>query len=293
LSGYSVMNAAGGSSGVQDVTIRVPSTYISQQASTLDVTLVRTMGSGHGHVKDPLTVDFSAALGSLPGGVQTTPDSAGHRFTPVDESVTFPAGQTTETVVVPIKSGAPNPGLVPILLAVMPPTHKLAGSNTTVYLVSGPDAIPPSIISVHMVKRGIAVTFSKPMAPATVENVHNYAVVYAPSKKFGLADLTGIGLIQTINNTSQTITLKRAIYDPATNTVRLIPRVSLPSSGTYQISSPSSLSSRRANPHKAQPLTDLQGNVLSSSGTVGGAFSISISRGHPYRSNSGMASSFR
>jgi len=282
LSGTSVSPHSKNARGMEDVAIMVPSTYVSQQASQLDVTLVRTTRPGHLHGQSPLTVDFSATLGSLPHSSQTTPDAPAQPFTPVDEAVTFPAGQATETVVVPINSGAPNPGLVPITLAVTPPTRKVAGSITTVYLVSGLDAIPPSIISVHMVKNGIAVTFSKPMAPATVENVHNYAVVYAPSQKFSLADLTGVGLIQTINITSQTITLKRAIYDATTKTVKLIPKVSLPSSGTYQISSPSSLSSRRARPHKAQPLTDLQGNVLNSSGMVAGAFSISISRGHPY-----------
>jgi hypothetical protein len=138
------------------------------------------------------------------------------------------------------------------------------------------------ITSAHLVKRRIALTFSKPMAPATVDRIQNYAVKYSPSQKFSLADLTGVGLIQRLNNTSQTIALKRASYDPSTNTVNLIPKATLPSSGVYQISSPSSLNSQRARPHKAQPLTDLQGNVLNPNGIVGGAFSISISKGHPY-----------
>jgi hypothetical protein len=126
------------------------------------------------------------------------------------------------------------------------------------------------------------VTFDKPMSPATVENFHNYAVKYSPSQKFSLVQLTGVGLIQTLNNSSQTITLKQAIYDPGTKTVTLIPKVSWPSSGALEIRSPSSLTSKRAIPHKAEPLTDLQGNAINFNGMAGGAFSISISKGHPY-----------
>jgi len=282
LNGSSGADLAKSSSGVQDVTIQVPSPYVSQQASALDVTLVRTTASGGSHVRGPLTVDFSASVGALPGSNLTAPDTPGQQFTPVNESVTFPAGQTTANVVVPINSGAPNPGLVPIALSVGSPSRLVHGSNTTVDLAAGPDDVPPSIVYVHMLKRGIALTFSKPMAPASVDKIRNYAVKYSPSQKFSLSDLEGVGLVQTLDTTSQAITLKRAIYDAATNTVTLIPKVALPSSGTYRISSPASLGSRRADPHKAQPLTDLQGGVINPNGTVAGRFSITISRGHPY-----------
>jgi hypothetical protein len=283
LASSSATNAAGGSRAVQDVTIRVPSSYIAQQASELNVTLVRTTAAGRRQLDAPLTVEFSAAPGSPSSGAPTAPLSTDQPFTPIDQFVTFPAGQSTETVSVPIKTGAPKPALVPIVLAVTPPKRIGPAAKTTVYLVSGPDAIPPSIINVHMVKRGIAVTFSKPMAPATVENVHNYAVEYTPSQEFNVADLTGVGLIQRLSKTARPVALRRAHYDPSTNTVTLVPKDSLPSSGTYQIASPSSLGSRRAGPHKAQPLSDLQGNVLDpGAAPVSGAFSISIRRGHPY-----------
>jgi hypothetical protein len=263
--------------------IHVASPYVSQQTTTLNVTLVRPGGSGRGRLPGALTIDFSASLGSPAGSGQNMPGSASHAFTPVDESITFPAGQTTETVAVPINKRAPNPGLVPIVLTVTPAKGSGAASDATVYLVSGPDAIPPSIIGVHMVRKGIAVTFSKPMSPATVENVHNYTVEHTPSPDFSLADLTSVGLIQRLNKTSEPVVLRRAIYDSSANTVTLIPKVSLPASGTYQISSPASLGSKRVGPHKAQPLADLQGTALNPGGIpVAGAFSVSIRRGHPY-----------
>jgi hypothetical protein len=282
LSGSSVSVHSKNTPGIQDVAIEVPSTYVSEQASHLSVTLVRTTRSGHGHVKGPLTVNFSAALGSLPAGVQAMPGTAARQFTPINASVTFADSQSAANVDVPINSGVSNPGLVPVVLTVGSQSRLVDGGRTTVYLASGLNAIPPSIIKAHMVKRGIVVTFSKPMAPASVQNIHNYAVTYVPSQEFRLADLTGAGLIQRVNSGSSSISLKRAIYDPAANAVTLVPKVSLPLSGTYRISSPSSLSSRRPRPHKAQPLTDTEGNVLSASGAGGGAFSISISRGHPY-----------
>jgi len=282
LSGSSISPHSKNVLAMGDVAIVVPSTYVSQRASQLDVTLERAPGPGRGHVEGPLTVDFTAALGSLPLSLLTAPDLSGQPFTPVAESVTFPASQTTVNVVVPINPGASNPGLVPIALSVESPSRPRDKSSTTVYLASDPSAVPPSIVYVHMIKRGIAVTFSKPMAPATVKNVHNYAVKYSPSQQFSVEDLTGVGLINTLNTMSQPIALKRAVYDASTDTVTLIPKVSLPASGTYQIKSPASLAAKLDRPYKAQPLTDLDGNVLNSNGMVAGAFSISISKGRPY-----------
>jgi len=269
--------------GIEGVAIVVPSTYVSQQASQLDVTLVRAPGRGRGHVEGPLTVDFSAEEGAVPADNPTSPATTAQQFTPVNQSITFPAGQATVNVVVPLNSGASNSGLVPIALSVDSPSRPMDKTSTTVYLASSPSAVPPEIVYVHMIKRGIAITFSKPMAPATVKNIHNYAVKYSPSQQFSVEDLTGVGLINTLNTMSQPIALKRAIYDPSTDTVTLIPKVSLPASGRYQIKSPASLAAKRDRPYKARPLTDLEGNAINPGGSpVAGTFSISISKGHPY-----------
>ena len=209
LNGASTADAAKSSRGVQEVSIQVPSPYLSQQASVLPVTLVRTAASGHGRVRGPLTVDFSASVGTLPGNSVTAPDEPGEQFTPINESVTFQDGQTSTTVDVPIHSGAPNPGLVPVALSVESQPRSVDGTNTTVYLAAGPDDVPPFILYVHMINRGIAITFNKPMAPSTVTNIRNYAVKFSPSQKFNLADLAGVGLIQTLNTASQAIALKR------------------------------------------------------------------------------------
>ena len=196
--------------------------------------------------------------------------------------MTFPAGQTTENVVVPINSQAANSGLVPIQLTASSTGRQARGNTATVYLASSLAAIPPSITGVQRVAGGIAVTFSKPMAPATVVDVHNYSVRFAPNQKFSLENLYGVGLVQALDTSKKTIPLRRATYDSATNTVTLIPNEPLGTNGSYVISNPPSLLSKKARPNNAQPLTDLEGNVLNQGGKGGGTFSVTISKGKPY-----------
>ena len=271
---------SGTAPGHQDVTIQVPSAYVSQQSSQIDVTLVRTTPSGHSDAKGSITVNFSATSGPV-AGIASAPDATVPQFSTVHQSITFPAGQSTETVAVPINSGAPNPGLVPIQLAVTSSVRQVKGSSGTVYLASSADAIPPSIIGVQRVAGGIAVTFSKPMDPATAGNIHNYAVKFSPTQNFSLENLYGIGLVQTLDNSTKTIPLRRATYNPATNTVLLVATEQLGSKGSYKISNPASLLAKKARPSNARPLTDLEGNVLDQGGS-GGAFSITIGKGKPF-----------
>ncbi len=258
--------------GHQDVVIQVPSAYISQQSSELDVTLERTKPSGLSDAKGSITVDFSASYAA---------GASGEEFTPVNETVTFPAGQATETVVVPINSAAENPGLVPMQLAVTSSVRQIKGSSTTVYLTSSASDIPPSITGVQRVAGGIAVTFSKPMNPATVQNIHNYVVKFRPKDSFNFEQLYGVGLVDVPNDTPVKIPLRRATYDPATETVLLVATEQLGSNGSYQISTPASLVAKKSGPRKAHPLTDIEGNVLDE-GRSGGKFRIAISKGKPY-----------
>jgi hypothetical protein len=268
--------------GIQNVTIQVQSAYISQQSSGIDVTLVRAARAGRHNVQGPLTVDFSAAVG--PTAVSNPPlsDSSGQAITPVNELVTFAAGQSTASLVIPIDSAASSPGLVPVVLSVGSPSRLVHGSSATVYLARDANAVPPSITEARVIRHGINLTFSKSMSPASVDNVHNYAVKFVPSKQFGLAQLTSVGLIQTLATTPQSIPIRKAVYNPKNLTVTLIPKASWPSGGSLEIRSPATLNSNRSGPGTAKPLADLQGNPINFNGMAGGAFAISISKGHPY-----------
>ena len=101
------------------------------------------------------------------------------------------------------------------------------------------------------------------------------------NRNFNLGNLYGVGLVQVLDTATVKIPLRRATYNPATNTVLLVATEQLGSKGSYQISNPSSLLAKKPSPDSAHPLTDLEGNILDQGGT-GGAFSITIGKGKPY-----------
>lgn len=267
-------------SGSAAVTIEVPSAYVSQQASEVDVTLVRTAAAARG--TGALTVQLSASPAARPTG-EPIDDIAMAGFAALTEPVSFPAGATEETVAVPIAyTGGLMPGLVPVDLSVSSGSRRVQSEDATIYLAKSQSAVPPSIIAVQRVAGGIAVTFSQPMDPATVANIHNYAVKFASNQQFSLEDLTGIGLVQTLSNSKAVIGLRRATYDAATDTVTLVPNEQLGSLGSYTISNAPSLLAKGNRPHKATALTDLDGNPLQEADSEAGVFSIRISKGHPF-----------
>ena len=200
--------------------------------------------------------------GSLTGSVKITENAVPQQFTPVNESITFPHGVTTETVAVPINYAAANPGTVPVHLSVTSSSRTVAASDETVYLANSLDAVPPSIIAVQRVAGGIALTFSKPMNPATVQNIHNYAVKFSPSQKFNLADLTGVGLIQTLNYGKQSIALRRATYNASTNTVTLVANEQLGLNGSTR--SATRRASCPRHPDRRRPRRSLTHKVIRS-----------------------------
>ncbi len=117
----------------------------------------------------------------------------------VDEAVTLGAGERTLTVAIPINPQAPISGLTPVQITVSEPQHPAKGTSAIVNLASGPDAVPPIITSAHLVNNGLAITFSKPMAPATVENLHNYRVMYVlPSQYDPFVQYTASGIVQEL-----------------------------------------------------------------------------------------------
>ena len=74
-----------------------------------------------------------------------------------------------------------------------------------------------------------------------MQNIRNYAVKFTPNQNFNLENIYGVGLVQTLDNTPVKISLRRATYNTATNTVLLVATEQLGSKGSYKISSPASL----------------------------------------------------
>jgi hypothetical protein len=274
----------------QALGINPPSTYVSQQISGFDVTLTRIplgrippkiLGKGSSSPNStnlPLTVNFTASLGSTaPGGQPTTiPASASNAFVPVNESITFPAGVTTETVHIPVNSGAANPGSVPIALSLTSTAlDALSAAPQVVYLVTGPSAVPPAPLTfadVHLIEQGktasgISITFTHAMSPASVEDIHNYSITTTRPQH----EYDWFGLSQWIGTVGVPVPLKAATYDSVTNTVTLIPRKRLnPSVHHYYL--------ENATPVAKHTLTDLQGNALQGNSSRAGVFLFGLNK---------------
>ena len=220
--------------------------------------------------------------------VKTDPSSpaVGVNVGAVDQMITF-ADQTQATLTVPILAGAPNPGEVDVTLTatpVNPPTPvTVRGPLVLRILASGPSK-PPTITSEQGTPKGIVLTFSKPMDPAAASNVNNYAVrsLYGTSSVFGGS--LGFMLFGYQNHTFRnSVPLRAAVYDPATNSVTLIPRrrLTYKSQITVTQGSGSNKSSRPGHPSDAPlGLTDLEGNPING-GSTPGKFSVVVTTGNP------------
>jgi hypothetical protein len=229
----------------------------------------------------PTTVTVSAAFNSTgPADRQlpSEPAAGDGASTPTSVSVTFPAGVTSETVHVPISAGAAStsPGIVPVWISATSTTGPSTGED--VYLLSGPDAVPPTMTSAQVIKTGrhasgISIAFSKPMMAATVENVHNYVVTSlqeGSSFPNPLASIVPVGYSIHVRHYA----IKSARYDPSTMTVTLIPAQPVTSSNGYSVGSAKDLS--------GHVITDLEGNPLYESGvgSMNGKFLI-VLNGRP------------
>jgi hypothetical protein len=234
------------------------SQYVNQQQASFTVTLYLKKQydpQAAATLARLLTVDFSASLDPL-GGV--TPEAASPVFAPFHESVTFPAGASAETVTVPIISTATTTVPTGIFLSAAPtPGSKVflsfAGS---VYLSSGPDASPPEITGVELVTQGklasaVLLRFSKPMAQATVEDIHNYRILSRPRQTSHQGFLFWGGSTTT---EIQSFPIAAANYDPSTSTVTLTLKRPARASSLYEVSS--------AYPLQGHELTDTEGQPL-------------------------------
>ena len=172
------------------------------------------------------------------------------------------------TVPVPLAQLASPTGNTRLGLNIQGGGPQVYGMNQQIDVVSGPDAIPPTITDVHTIQKGhkitgISMTFSKAMDPASVQDVRDYRL----TPNFGAHP--------------RATALKSAQYDPATDTVILTTRGSLNPSATYQIGAAMGSAS-----NGAEGLVDLQGNALNETfggvGGIPGVFSITVGAKHPY-----------
>jgi hypothetical protein len=229
-----------------------PSTIVaSQQSDSATVTLTRTTG-------------YTTYRGPLQIRVVSKPSAAdGVNLPPVDRIVSFPADASTpfastprttlaqaqaaygasvqrETVTIPIVPGAANPGEVDVTLELRPvdgPPDLILSAPAVLQIKATSDVTPPTLTGSRMTSRGIELTFSEPLDPATAGDPRNYAVTdytgaSMPGNSTALDAITG-GVLMIGTPFARKVKLPKpvrvrsAVYDPATRTVTLIPTHSL------------------------------------------------------------------
>jgi hypothetical protein len=240
--------------------------------------------------------------------VATDPSSpaVGVNLPAVNQTVTFGANNPTHfthgqySVTVPTIAGAPNPGEVDVNLTITPidPPPGFTVSGPLELRILAPDAkTPPRIIGAAGTPDGIELTFSKPMNSVQASNMHNYTVwatYHKPSNPF-------LGFMDTLINipawlifpeggvspppgplATQKVPLRTAGYDPATNSVTLVPKRRLTYGAMITVTQgPSAKTSAplRHGSNPAQGLTDLEGNPINQHGKPG-EFRIQVGSGY-------------
>ncbi len=261
-------------------TTTTPTQVVGQQDGVATVVLTRNENIGRLQVQ--VTTDASSpAVGVNVGAV--------------DQTVTFAKGQMDAAVTVPLLSGAPNPGEVDVNLTIssVAGSHQIMTTGPLELRILASDAtIPPQIVSTQGKPDGMVLTFNKPMNPAEASNVHNYAVRWTTTHfKYDdlglLAVFYGPAWSDGTSSSSGSAQLRSARYDPATNSVTLIPKRKLTYSGLTGITVTQGHPSQTAGQPAGQQsnpgpgLTDLEGNPIGGELTPG-KFSVSVFKGIYY-----------
>jgi hypothetical protein len=247
------------------------------------------------------TVILSRTYGERRLNVRVTTDpsspAVGVNIGAVDQTVTFPGGQTNVAVNVPILAGAPNPGEVDVNLDVTAIAPGVVTSAPLELQILASDAtVPPMIISVDGKPHGIVLTFNKPMNPAGASNVKNYALDWT-STHSKYDDIGPFALLLPgswptgMSVTSGSARLRSAQYDPATRSVTLttkgglnysaftdlrVTSTAMPETATTNTTGP-----RRDQSNLGPGLTDLEGNpvVVHPGDPLKGFFSYTVVKG--------------
>jgi hypothetical protein len=259
----------------------------------LTVTTTPTQVVGQEDRAATVVLTRAPSRGRLQVQVTTDPSSpaVGVNVGAVDQTVTFANGQTEAAVTVPILSGAPNPGEVDVDLTIssVPGSPQIISTGPLELRILASDAtIPPQIVSTQGKPDGIVLTFSKPMNPVEASNVNNYAVRWTTTH-FKFDDLGPFAIFwgpawsDGTTSSSGSVRLKSAQYDPATNSVTLIPKRKLTYSGETGITVTQGHPARTVGQpgqqsNLGQGLTDLEGNPIGGELTPG-KFSAAVIKG--------------
>jgi hypothetical protein len=197
-------------------------------------------------------------------------------YTPVTETISFAASETSKTIQIPVLPAPSSDGTRMVQLELSPAQGGPPIAAAYLVIAHGSDTTPPKVIATKMLTKGpyvtgFVITFSKPMAPGPVQDVNNYGIddprSTRPIKRSDWALPT------------RQIALKSAVYDPATHSVTLrvagkvrkSPVFTILDRGTNDlINEVGQFVSQKTQPNPSQllplisPITDTTGNPLAS-----------------------------
>ncbi len=228
-----------------------PSYTFSETARTAQVTIVRASGN-----LGAVTVNYATADGT---GV------AGTNYTAVSGTLTFAAGQLSQTINVPILDDGVVNGNKTVNLALSSPGGGASlgsPSTATLILTEGDfDVTGPQVTNVQPVGAGrlsgVTITFSEPLDPARATNPANFAL-YGPTKAGGLAP----------------VAILPPTYDASTNTVTITAAQPLALNTNYRLV---------VNGSSTSGVADIYDNLLQGSGSNGTDFGAYFARGTALR----------
>jgi uncharacterized repeat protein (TIGR01451 family) len=214
---------------------------------------------------------LNGTLGAIDVSFTTVPGTAvpGVNYTTMSGTVVFPAGATSETILVPVRHDntiTPNLTFTFAVTGVDNGATLGAPAAATVTIINvDRDLVPPEVLAVVPVESGNAVTayvvdFSKPLDPTHASFAGNYTL-FASGRDLGTANAF--------------IGVASASYNAANNSVTLTPATHLKINAFYGL---------MINGNAASPdaLTDLSGNVLDGdgNGVAGGNYGAYIGIGN-------------
>jgi hypothetical protein len=224
------------------------------------------------------------AQGTLTVRLTTDPASraVGVNVGAVDETLTFRSGQRNVALTVPILDGAPNPGEVDVNLDVTPVTPGVQGRGPLQLRILANTTTPPRILSVQGRPEGVVVSFTKAMDPAGATNLNNYSVqwstVHHRDEDIGPLALLKPGAWGPNSSVaSGTVKFQFAQYNPATDSVTLVPARRL-NYATARFSVWDGMLANHPAPSNPGPqLADLQGNPIATTpGALPGSFAYMV-----------------
>jgi hypothetical protein len=153
-------------------------------------------------------------------------------------------------------------------------------------IVASDPTLPPKVVSVYesesttigpqgqvASKQEIVVSFNKPINPVAASNVKNYSLTTLNLTNHGQSLLGGFLTTSRLALAVNRVRLRSAQYDPATQSVTLVPKQRNLITGSVQLVtggfSPKTAVSRRRKLSVARGLTDMEGDPVNADTTPG------------------------